>query len=178
MSDTEFRLKTSEIAPLINVSKVTLGAWAKEGAPCELRDGARWWNLDALQKWCTENGKRKGAKKRSSHPEKTAPVTNKDGEPVDLKERRLYWQAYKDKLQALKFAGTLLDAGEVHAGRIARIQAVKQGLLTQPRTYSGQLFACATEDELREAWLRLNRELLRQFAGEDPKKPETGEDDE
>lgn len=152
-------LTTRECAAALGVSPPTLRKWKKQGCPCDYDDhDALAWDLGAVRAWMAENGitGKPGRKRREVS----------EGEPVDPKERKLYWDARKAKVAAMKAEGAVVDRQEVERDLLAKIAAVRNGLLSQPARYAPRLLACSTVRELTAEWTEINRELLYEFAGD------------
>ena len=100
---------------------------------------------------------------RPGRPKELEPTT---GEPVDPKERKAYWDARKAKVAALKAEGSVVERAVVERETLAKIAAVKHGLLSQPARYAQRLLSCRNARELQAEWTDINRELLHEFAAD------------
>lgn len=159
VEEPERNVTSTQLAEAMGVHPRTVRNWVegKDGLPHERGQDLEYlFNLEEAKAWHLANRRQTGKK------------VDADGEePKDAKERKLWYEARKVKLQVLKAEGLLLDASEVRSANVAKVAAVRHGLLSQPTQNATRLFACETVRELELIWLELNRGLLREFAGEE-----------
>ena len=159
-------MNTDDAAAELGIQPNTLRRYVRERGCPHGRDeegrGCLRFDVAEVRAWMDEKG-----------------LTGKPGRPSaeptgDAKERKAHYDAEIARLKMLKLEGQLIERAEVERGRLARIAAVRQGLLNQPRRSAGILFAAKTERDLEALWTDMNRELLNEFA--DGAYPDAGGD--
>ena len=147
-------------AAALDVTPKTLRNYAKQGCPHEKRKGSYVFQELAVKAWMKE----KGYTGETGWPKGNKQTgTLASGEPIDPKERKLFWDAKAARVRAMKLEGTVLDADEVRTANMRKISAVKQGLLSLPSRVAGRL-AHRNQREIEVELTDEVRLLLTEFA--------------
>ena len=150
-----------QVAAELGCAAKTVRRWCKDdGCPHDKVKDCYKLSVTEVKEWLEAAGVSTDTGPRSQTNRKPNTDTN---EPIDNKEKKLYWDARKAKMQALIAEGKVIDAAEVKARSLRQIAAVKQGLMTLPAKVSGPL-AHKSARELESGLTDAVRELLDEFA--------------
>ena len=147
----------------------TLRRWSRAGMP--ILPGNRY-DLDQIDFWLDT---RKGVAPAQEQDSKEAqgepggappapPASGKDHWEAQNKE----WQARQRELDYRKRAGELVEKSEVEQLFVARIVAVKQGLLSLERSLPPELIGCKSEREMAAVIRRSVIALLEEYSRQLP----------
>ena len=148
--------KKVQVARHYKVTDRTVRNWIKSGMPVR-KDGT--FDLDTIDQWHLE---RKGVLPPPSAGGELEQSQTKGKDFYDAENKR--WQAKTRKLEYRKRRGELLEKERVVELFVARIQAVKQGLLSLERSLPPQLIACRDERAMAVVIRQAVRRLLEAYA--------------
>jgi phage terminase Nu1 subunit (DNA packaging protein) len=130
--------------------------WRREGMPC--LSGERF-DLVQIEEW---RARKKGGRGPAAPDERQGILRVEDKDFWDKEGKR--YQAELRKLEYRQRLGELVERQEVEQLFIARILAVKQGLLNLSRGLPPQLIHCQEEREMEVIITQKIRELLDEFS--------------
>lgn len=146
-----------EVAAHFGRTKRSIVNWGKKGMPA-LPSG--YYDLEAIAQWAFREGLIPEIPGASSSPDPEAGGLGKAHYEIEL--RRL--QAELKRIELDKEMGKLIPLEEVEAGRVARVMAIKRGLLAVPRAMAPQLVGLEAR-EIEALLQEKVRELIGRFAG-------------
>jgi phage terminase Nu1 subunit (DNA packaging protein) len=149
------------VAEHFGVADRTVRNWIKAGMP---RLSGRRFDLVQIQKWLDQRQGIEAAPlmARSTDPRQPDLPASRGKNFQDERLKRA--KADLAELELGKIRGELMERSTVEGLFVARIMAVKQGLLSLPRSLPPQLIHCREERDMESLIARAVRDLLEGFA--------------
>jgi len=159
-SGTRILATMKDTATHYQKSDRTVRRWVKEGMPIE--PGGRY-DLDKIDAWLLrKRGGRKLAPIASDDSQGPAAEEDQDKHYWDKENKRL--QAAERELKLQVRQGQLIEKAEMGREFVARIHAVKQGLLSLARSLPPDLIHCQNERQMADVIERAVKALLNSYA--------------